>query len=66
VRALEAEAVLLRRLQDLGVSIERRSSFNIGAGHAARQALDVFFAFTSGRRATSSLAAWSALRRCHP
>jgi hypothetical protein len=47
VRALEAEAVLLRRLQDLGVSIERRGYFNIGAGDAARQALDVFFAFTT-------------------
>jgi hypothetical protein len=47
VRALEAEAVVLRRLQDLGVSVERRSYFNIGAGDAARQALDVFFAFTA-------------------
>lgn len=47
MRALEAEAVLLGRLEDLGVSIERRGYFNIGAGHAARQALDVFFAFTA-------------------
>jgi hypothetical protein len=47
VRALEAEAVLLRRLQDVGVSLERRSYFNIGAGHAARRALDVFFAFVA-------------------
>jgi hypothetical protein len=47
MRALEAEAELLRRLKDLGTSVERRSYFNIGAGHAARQALDVFFAFAA-------------------
>jgi hypothetical protein len=47
VHALQAEGVLLRRLKDLGVSVERRSHFNIGAGHAARQALDVFFAFAA-------------------
>jgi hypothetical protein len=47
VRALEAEAVLLRRLADVGVSLERRSFFNIGAGHAAHEALDVFFSFAA-------------------
>jgi hypothetical protein len=47
VRALEAEAVLLRRLEELGVSCERRSYFRIGAGRDARPALDVFMAFAA-------------------
>jgi hypothetical protein len=47
VRALEAEAVLLRRLQERGVSCERRSYFSIGAGRDVPTALDVFMAFAA-------------------
>jgi hypothetical protein len=47
VRALEAEAVLLGRLERLGIPVERRGFFRIGAGRDARTALDVFLAFAA-------------------
>jgi hypothetical protein len=47
VRALEAEAVLLGRLEQLGIPIERRGHFAIGAGRDTRKALDVFLAFAA-------------------
>jgi hypothetical protein len=47
VRALEAETLLLQRLQELGISCERRSYFRIGPGRDARTALDVFMAFAA-------------------
>jgi hypothetical protein len=47
VRALEAEAVLLERLEALGVACEHRSQFQVGAACDVRTALDVFMAFVT-------------------
>src|SRR4051794_40379274 len=47
MRALDAETLLLQRLQELGISCERRSYFRIGLGREARTALDVFMDFAA-------------------